>query len=123
MPGPGPTYFFLSIYTLLSADPHLTSLNLIFVRSNPTVQVDQHPLIEFKQCSTLAEQIDTLVQFSPPDTRHRTRPDVLAYVEYSLKFGTSDECMRAAEARSLKLASEERSRDDHQRRMRALGIA
>jgi hypothetical protein len=87
------------------------------------VEVDGHPLIEFKQCSALAEQIDTLVQFSPPHTRHGTRTDVLAYVEYSLKSSASDDCMRTAEARSTKLASDERFMVDHHRRMRALGIA
>ncbi|KAH9967848.1 hypothetical protein BC827DRAFT_1263627 [Russula dissimulans] len=104
-------------------DPHLTYLNLTFARSNPIVEVDGHPLIEFKQCSALAEQIDTLVQFSPPHTRHGTRTDVLAYVEYSLKSSASDDCMRTAEARSTKLASDERFMVDHHRRMRALGIA
>jgi len=103
-------------------DPHLTSLNSIFVRSDLIVQSDQHALIQFKQCTPLAEEIDSLAQFSPPHTRHRTRSDVLAYVEYSLKLGTNDDSMRT-EARIAKLTREEQSRDDHQKRLRALGIA
>jgi len=63
-----------------------------------------HPPIYFKQCSGLAEQIDSLVQFSPPDICHASRPDVLTYVEYSL-----NDSMRTAEARSSKLVGEERS--------------
>src|ERR1700678_3872011 len=93
---------------LAHSDLHLSALNSSFAHSNPIVEVDGHPLIDFKQCSKIAEQIDTLVQYSPPRTRHRTRPDLLAYVEYSLKSSRSDDVLRVVEERSARLADEER---------------
>ena len=68
--------------------------------------MDGHPLIDFKQCSEVAEQIEVLVQYSPctPDT---ARPDVLAYVEYSLKSSDGGDTQRSAEERSVDLAIEE----------------
>ncbi|KAI0295804.1 hypothetical protein BC826DRAFT_272338 [Russula brevipes] len=99
-------------------DPHLSSLNSTFARCNPIVEVDGRPLIDFKVCSELAEQINTLVQFSPPSVRDAARPDVLAYVEYSLESSTGDEILRDAEARSAELAAEEQSLLEHRARMR-----
>ncbi|KAI9508854.1 ras guanine nucleotide exchange factor domain-containing protein [Russula earlei] len=89
-------------------DPHLSYLNSSFDLSDMIVEVDSHPLIDFRQCSKLGKQIDSLAQFSPPRVRHITPPDVLAYVEYSLKSCTSDYNQRATEERSAKLAGEER---------------
>lgn len=68
--------------------------------------MDGHPLIDFKQCGEVAEQIEALVQYSPR-THSTTRPDVLAYVEYSLKSSNGDDARRAAEGRSANLAIEE----------------
>jgi len=87
-------------------DLHLSGLNLTFALSNPIVEVDGHPLIDFKQCSEVAEQIEALVRYSPR-TPNTTRPDVLAYVEYSLESSNNDDARRAAEERSADLASEE----------------
>jgi hypothetical protein len=110
--------------TLLAhADLHLSTLNLSFAHYNPTVEVDEHPLIDFKHCSEIAEQIDSLVQYSPPDTRHTTRPDLLAYVEYSLKSSHSDHVLRNAEERSARFADEERGFETQRRKMMTLGFA
>jgi len=103
-------------------DPHLSTLNVTFAHSDPIVEVDGRPLIDFWQCRELAEQIDYLIQFSPPRCPG-TRQDVLAFVEYSLKSSTGDSASRgAAEARSAKLAGEERLMLEHRARMRSLGI-
>ncbi|KAI0255388.1 ras guanine nucleotide exchange factor domain-containing protein [Lactifluus subvellereus] len=103
-------------------DPHLSSLNVTFAHPNPIVAVDEHPLIDFWQCRELADQIDSLIRFSPPRCPG-TRQDVLAFVEYSLKSITSDSASRAAaDARSAKLAGEERLMLEHRARMRSLGI-
>ena len=80
-----------------------------------------HPLIDFKYCSEIAEQIDTLVQYSPRHTRQITRPDVLAYVEYSLKTSRSDD-LRNVEERSARLADEERVFDAQRKKMMGLGF-
>jgi len=82
--------------------------------------VDGHPLIDFKLCSEIAEQIESLIQYSPPRTRH-TRPDVLAYVEYGLKSSRGDDVLRNAEERSARLAGEEQ--EIHAQRKKWLGFA
>jgi hypothetical protein len=106
---------------LAHADLHLSILNSSFARSNPIVEVDGHPLIDFKYCSKIAEQIDSLVQYSPPRTHHATRPDLLAYVEYSLKSSRSDD-LRNVEERSARLADEERVFDAQRKKMMGLGF-
>jgi hypothetical protein len=84
--------------------------------------VDGHPLIDFKYCSEIARQIDSLVQYSPPLTRKTTRPDLLAYVEYSLKSRRGDDVLRNAEERSARLAEEERVFDAQKKKMIGLGF-
>ena len=69
----------------------------------------------------MAEQIDSLVQYSPPRTRDITRPDLLAYVEYSLKSSRSDDVLRDAEERGASLASEERTFRTERRKLAGLG--
>ncbi|KAF8497034.1 ras guanine nucleotide exchange factor domain-containing protein [Russula emetica] len=108
---------------LAHADRHLSTLNSSFADSIPIVEVDGHPLIDFKQCSNIAEQIDTLVQYSPPRTHHTTRPDLLAYVEYSLKCSRSNAVLRNAEERSARLAEEERVFYAQRKKMTGLGFA
>ncbi|KAI0295807.1 hypothetical protein BC826DRAFT_1007721 [Russula brevipes] len=104
-------------------EPHLTALNLTFTRSNPLVEVDGHYLIDFELCGTLAEQIDSITQYSPPpDVRSETRRDVLEYVEYNLQPNLGDRVARATEARGAKLAKEEQSMLAQRERMQALGI-
>lgn len=83
--------------------------------------MDGHPLVDFKQCSKVAEEIEALVQYSPPRTRDATRPDVLAYVEYSLKSSNGGEVMRAAKERSAKLAREEQFILEQRKKVQALG--
>ncbi|KAI9457793.1 hypothetical protein BJY52DRAFT_1223704 [Lactarius psammicola] len=68
-------------------NPHLTSLNSTFVQSNPVMEVNGHSLIDFKLLGELAEQVDSIVQYTPPRIEHATRQDVLAYIEYNLKSG------------------------------------
>ena len=85
--------------------------------------MDGHPLIDFKHCSEIAEQIESLVQYSPPRTRHTTRPDVLAYVEYGLKSSRGDDVLRNAEKRSAHLAGEEQEIRARQEKMKGLGFA
>ena len=84
--------------------------------------MDGHPLIDFKCCSKIAEQIDSLVQYSPPRTRKATQPDLLAYVEYSLKSRRGDDVLRDAEERSARLAEEERAFDAQKKKMIGLGF-
>jgi hypothetical protein len=68
----------------------------------------------------MAEQIDTLVQYSPPRTGHITRPDLLAYVEYSLKSSCGGDVLRSVEERSARLADEERAFDVQRKKMISL---
>jgi hypothetical protein len=107
---------------LAHADLHLSTLNSGFAHSDPIVEVGGHPLIDFKYCSEIAEQIDSLVQYSPPRTRDTTRPDLLAYVEYSLKSSRSDDVLRNAEERSARLAEEERLFDTWRKKLIGLGL-
>jgi hypothetical protein len=53
-----------------------------------------HPLIDFKHCSKITEQIGSVVQNSPARTRDTMRPDLLAYAEYSLKSCRGDDVLR-----------------------------
>jgi hypothetical protein len=113
----------INLTRLAHTDPHLSTLNSSFAHSDPIVEVDGHHLIDFKYCSKMAEQIDSLVQYSPPRTHHTTRPDLLAYVEYSLKSRRSDDVLRNAEKRSARLVDEERRLDAWRNKLRSLGLA
>jgi len=104
------------------ADPLLTSLNSTFARSDPIVEMDGHPLIDFKQCVLLAEQIDSLAQYTPSRMPNPTRPEVSSYVEYSLKSSVGSDVLRDLEARSSKLVVEERALLDRREKMRLLGM-
>jgi len=104
-------------------DIHLSVLNSSFALSNPIVLVDGHPLIVFKHCSEIAEQIESLVEYSPPRTRHTLRPDVLAYVEYGLKSSRDENVLPNAEERSVRLAREEKEISSRRENMRGLGFA
>ena len=107
---------------LALTDLHLSTLNSSFAHPNPIVEVDGHPLIDFKHCSEIAEQIDTLVQYSPPQTRDIAPPDLLAYVEYSLKSSRGDDVLRNAEERSARLVDVERVLSVQRKRMMSLGF-
>ena len=76
-----------------SIDPHLSLLNTTFVQFNPIVEVDGRPMVDFKQFSELADQVNEIAQYTSPRTEHVTRPDVLAYVEYSLKSNMKDDTL------------------------------
>lgn len=82
--------------------------------------MDGHPLIDFKQLSELAEQVNSIVQYTPPRIEHATRQDVLASIEYSLESSTGGDAL--TEALSAKLAPEERKMVEARARMRSLGF-
>ena len=50
------------------------------------------------------------------------QPDVLAYVEYSLKSRNGDDVLRVAQERSSNLAGREQFLPEHQKRVQALGF-
>jgi hypothetical protein len=121
----GPLGFFClaTILPATPADPLLPPLNSTFTLSNLIVEVDGRPLIDFKQCIGLAEQIDSLLQYSPPLDRSAMRSEVLAYVEYSLKSCDGDDVLRWIEVRSIEVIGEERTLLDRRQRMQSLGMA
>ena len=55
--------------------------------------MDGHPLVDFKLFGELADQVDEIVQYSPPRIEHTTRQDVLAHVEYSLMSHMKDDTL------------------------------
>ncbi|KAH9039390.1 hypothetical protein EDB84DRAFT_1436992 [Lactarius hengduanensis] len=115
--------YFITTISHHSIDPHLASLNSTFVQSNPIMEVDGHTLIDFKLLSELAEQVESIVQFTPPRIEHATRQDVLAYIEYSLKSITTGDASHAStDVLSAQLALDERKMLEHRARMRSLGI-
>ena len=106
---------------LIFAECHLATLNLTFSHSDPIVQVEGHPLIDFKQCSEVAEVIDSLVQFSPAHDNKLRKGSVLDFVEYSLRSSICKD-PQVAETRSTELGGQEKVMVEHRARMRALGI-
>jgi hypothetical protein len=116
-----PSFVFLPTNLRVTiADPLLFSLDATFARSDPILEVDGHLLIDFKLCIKLAEQIDSLVRYSPP--RVRPPPNVLSYVEFSLKSCASDDALRIVEARSARLVKEEQALLDRRGRAWLLGM-
>jgi len=101
----------MSFYHLTStlADPHLSTLNSTFAHSDPIVEVDGHYLIDFKLCSELAEQIDSIAEYSPPPVSSEIRQDVLEYVEYNLQSSLAVKTSCAAVVRSARRSGKERS--------------
>ena len=55
------------------------------------MEVDGHHLVDFKLFGELAERVNDIVQYTPPRVEHATHPDVLAYVEYSIKLRAQDD--------------------------------
>jgi hypothetical protein len=93
----------------------------MFVQSTPIIEVDGHPLIDFKLLSELAEQVNTIVQYTPP--RIEPRQDVLAYAEYSLKSSPRGETFHASvNDLSTKRAQEESRMFETRERLRSLGL-
>ena len=87
------------------------------------MEVDGHPLIDFKLFGELAEQVDTIVQYTSPSLESATRQDVLAYVEYSLKSSTgSGESDPSMTELSTKRALEESRMLETRERLRSLGL-
>jgi hypothetical protein len=91
------------------ADPHLSTLDSTFAHSDPIVEVDGHYLVNFKLCSELAEQIDSVAGYSPPPVSSKIRQDVLEYVEYNLHSSLTTKASCAAVVRSARPAGKERS--------------
>jgi hypothetical protein len=94
---------------------------LTFAHSNPIVEVEGRPLLEFKQLSEVAELIDSLAQFSPALNDKPRKGGVLEFVEYSLRSSICKDA-QAAETRSTELGGQEKVMVEHRARMRALGI-
>ena len=87
------------------------------------MEVDGHPLIDFKLFSELAEQVDTIVQYTPPRIEHATRQDVLAYLEYCLESSaTGDNSHVSMNDLSAKLALEETRMFKTREWLRTLGL-
>jgi hypothetical protein len=103
-------------------DPHLSLLNRTFVQSNPIMEVDGHPLVDFKLFSELADQVNEIVQYTPPRIEH-ARQDVLAHVEFSLRSNIKDENLDASmKALGAKRALEEGRMLETRERLRSLGL-
>ena len=87
------------------------------------MEVDGHPLIDFKLFGELAEQVNTIVQYTPPSLESATRQDVLAYVQYSLKSstGSGDSHVSMTEL-GAKRALEESRMLETRERLRSLGL-
>jgi negative regulator of sigma E activity len=87
------------------------------------VEVDGHPLIDFKVFSELADQVDAIVQYTAPPIENVTRQDVLAYVEWSLKSSPSGENLQTSmNDLSAKRAQEESRMLETRERLRSLGL-
>ena len=98
-------------------------LQSTFVQSNPIMEVDGHPLVDFKLLGELADQVDEIVQYTPPRIEHTTRQDVLAHVEYSLKSHLKDDTLTPSiDDLSAKRALEESKMLETRERMRSLNL-
>jgi hypothetical protein len=108
-------------HTLISIEPHLSALRSTLARSDLVFEVDGNELIDFKLCSELAEQIDSVARYSPPLVHAETRQDVLEYVGYKLQSSAADKLEAAVEARSAALAEEEWSMVEQKERTQGHG--
>ena len=74
-------------------DPHLSLLNKTFVQFHPIMEVDGHILVDFKLFGELADQVNEIVQYTPPRIDLASRQDLLAHIEYSLKSHMFDDTL------------------------------
>ena len=87
------------------------------------MEVDGHPLVDFKLFGELADQVNEIVQYTPPRIEHATRPDVLAYVKYSLKSKIKDGILTPSiNDLSTKRAQEESKMLERRDRLLSLGL-
>jgi len=87
------------------------------------MEVDGHPLIDFKLLSELAGQVNTIVQYTPPPIEHAARQDVLDYVEHSLKLSSSgDASPTSMNDLSAKRAQEESKMLETRERLKSIGL-
>ena len=86
--------------------------------------MEGHPLIDFKLLSELAEQVNTIVQYTSPRIEPAMRQDVLAYVEWSLKSSPSGENLHTESINNLstKRAREESGMLETREKLRSLGL-
>ena len=85
--------------------------------------MDGHPLVDFKLFGELADQVNDIVQYSPPRIEHTTRQDVLAYVEYSLMSHMKDDTLTPSiNDLSTKRALEESKMLERRDRLLSLGL-
>jgi hypothetical protein len=85
------------------------------------MEVDGHHLVDFKLFSELADQVNDIVQYTPPRVEH-ARQDVLAHVEYSLKSNISDDLDASMNDLSAKRVQEESKMLETRERLRSLGL-
>ena len=87
------------------------------------MEVDGHTFVDFILFSELAEQVNDIVQYTPPRIEHATRQDVLAHVEYSLWSHIKDDTLTPSiDELSAKRALEESKMLETQERLRSLGL-
>ena len=80
-------------------------------------------LVDFKLFAELADQVNEIVQYTPPHIEHTTRQDVLAHVEYSLKSHITDDTLTPSiNDLSAKRALEESKMLGTRERLRSLGL-
>ena len=87
------------------------------------MEADGHPLVDFKLFGELADQVNEIVQYTPPRIEHTTRQDVLAHVESSLKSHIKDDALTPSiDDLSAKRALEESKMLGARERLRSLGL-
>ena len=89
----GPISLTLSHSNPHPIDPHLSLLNTTFVQPMPILEVDGHILVDFKLFGELADQVNEIVQYTPPRIDLASSQDLLAHVEYSLKSNMKDDTL------------------------------
>ena len=57
------------------------------------MEVDGHILVDFKLFGELADQVNEIVQYTPPRIDLASRQDLLAHIEYSLKSHMFDDTL------------------------------
>ena len=87
------------------------------------MEVDGHHLVDFKLFGELAEQVNDIVQYTPPRIEHATHQDVLAHVEYTLKSHVKDDTVEPSiNDLSTRRVQEESKMLETRERLRSLGL-
>ena len=87
------------------------------------MEVDGHTFVDFKLFSELAEQVNDIVQYTPPLIKHATHQDVLAHVEYILRSHIKDDTLTPSiDELSAKRELEESKMLGTRERLHSLGL-